>query len=75
MTESLYTDDNKKSIEDLSDIPSDDDLFDGSNIFSDPESEWGMEKGRDLLPQDLPQALVCSPDSRPEVDQPVFSNV
>lgn len=75
VTESLYTDDNQRSMEDLSDISFDDDLLDGSNLFSDPESEWGMEKNRDVMPADLPLPPASPPDSRPEVDQPAFFNL
>lgn len=65
-TESLYTDVNQHSIENLSDTSLDDDILDSSNIFSDPESEWGM--GRNNKEQ------ICDPpDSRPEVDQPSLS--
>lgn len=67
VTESLYTDGNQQSIEDLSDISLEDDVLDGSNIFSDPESEWGVSK-------DAQEVQVSNPpDSRPEVDQPSLS--
>ncbi|XP_071558415.1 1-acylglycerol-3-phosphate O-acyltransferase Pnpla3 isoform X1 [Temnothorax nylanderi] len=66
-TESLYTDGNQQSMENLSDVSLEDDILDSANIFSDPESEWDMEK-------DPEQAEVSkSPDSRPEVDQPSTS--
>ncbi|XP_015186461.1 PREDICTED: patatin-like phospholipase domain-containing protein 3 isoform X2 [Polistes dominula] len=64
-TESLYTDGNQQSLENLSDILLDDDILDNSNIMSDPESEWGMENSK----QEEQQLDNC-PDSRPEVDQP-----
>ncbi|XP_024941602.1 patatin-like phospholipase domain-containing protein 2 isoform X2 [Cephus cinctus] len=66
VTESLYTDDHQRSMDDLSDISLEDDVLDGSNIFSDPESEWGMDKPHELLTP----VNVTTPDSRPEVDQP-----
>ncbi|XP_012056159.1 PREDICTED: patatin-like phospholipase domain-containing protein 3 [Atta cephalotes] len=63
-TESLYTDENLRSMENLSDLSVEDDILDSANIFSDPESEWEVEKN-------LEQAEIFkSPDSRPEVDQP-----
>nr|XP_050863969.1 patatin-like phospholipase domain-containing protein 2 isoform X2 [Vespula vulgaris] len=66
-TESLYTEANQQSLENLSDISLDDDILDNSNIFSDPESEWGMEKSKQ-------EQQPCNPpDSRPEVDQPSLS--
>ncbi|XP_076302462.1 brummer [Lasioglossum baleicum] len=65
-TESLYTDGNQQSMENLSDI-SLDDILEGSNISSDPESEWAVSKD--------PQVIQVSnpPDSWPEVDQPSLS--
>ncbi|XP_043256181.1 patatin-like phospholipase domain-containing protein 2 isoform X1 [Colletes gigas] len=64
ISESPYTDDNQLSMENLSDISLEDDIIGGSNISSDPESEWAVSK-------DLPVVQVSSPpDSRPEVDQP-----
>lgn len=70
-TESLYTEANQQSLENLSDISLDDDILDNSNIFSDPESEWGMEKSKQEQQQ---QQQPCNPpDSRPEVDQPSLS--
>ncbi|XP_076231056.1 brummer [Calliopsis andreniformis] len=62
ITESLYTDRNQESIDNLSDI-SLEDMLNGSNISSDPESEWAENK-------DLQTIQVLNPDSRPEVDQP-----
>ncbi|XP_043487724.1 patatin-like phospholipase domain-containing protein 2 isoform X1 [Polistes fuscatus] len=67
-TESLYTEANQQSLENLSDISLDDDILDNPNIFSDPESEWGMEKSKQEE-----QQLYNPPDSRPEVDQPSLS--
>ncbi|KAG7203828.1 hypothetical protein KM043_013841 [Ampulex compressa] len=64
VTESLYTDENQHSIEDLSDISLEDDILDGANIFSDPESEWGMGNNAESAQSTIPR------DSRPEVDQP-----
>ncbi|XP_033216010.1 patatin-like phospholipase domain-containing protein 2 isoform X2 [Belonocnema kinseyi] len=57
----------RRSSEDSSDISIDEDVIDGFNIFSDPESEWGMEQCNNVqtsLPLNSPS------DSRPEVDQP-----
>ncbi|KAG5313569.1 PLPL2 protein, partial [Pseudoatta argentina] len=66
-TESLYTDENLRSMENLSDVSVEDDILDNANIFSDPESEWEVEKNPE-------QAETSkSPDSRPEVDQPSTS--
>ncbi|XP_014602624.1 PREDICTED: patatin-like phospholipase domain-containing protein 3 isoform X2 [Polistes canadensis] len=67
-TESLYTEANQQSLENLSDISLDDDILDNPNIFSDPESEWGVEKSKQKEEQ-----LYNPPDSRPEVDQPSLS--
>lgn len=57
----------RRSSEDSSDISIDEDVIDGFNIFSDPESEWGMEQSNNVQTS-LP--LNSSSDSRPEVDQP-----
>ncbi|XP_031840225.1 brummer isoform X2 [Nomia melanderi] len=67
VTESLYTDGNQQSMEDLSDISLEDDILGVSNISSDTESEWAVSKD--------PQTVQVSspPDSRPEVDQPSLS--
>ncbi|XP_018339221.1 PREDICTED: patatin-like phospholipase domain-containing protein 3 isoform X2 [Trachymyrmex septentrionalis] len=65
--ESLYTDENLRSMENLSDVSVEDDILDNANIFSDPESEWEVEKN--LEQAEMPK----SPDSRPEVDQPSTS--
>ncbi|XP_011873847.1 PREDICTED: patatin-like phospholipase domain-containing protein 3 isoform X2 [Vollenhovia emeryi] len=65
-TESLYTDGNQQSMENLSDI-SLDEILDSANIFSDPESEWDVEKDSEQV------EVSKSPDSRPEVDQPSTS--
>lgn len=62
-TESLYTDATQQSMENLSDV-SLDDILDSANIFSDPESEWDVEKDSEQV------EISKSPDSRPEVDQP-----
>lgn len=59
---SLYTDGNKENMENLSDASLEDEILDNANIFSDPESEWEIEKEQTETPK--------SPDSRPEVDQP-----
>lgn len=67
VTESLYTEENLQSIGDFSDISLEDDLLDGSNIFSDPESEWGVSKSSQEVDAAKP------PDSRPEVDQPTVT--
>ncbi|KAL6258538.1 hypothetical protein P5V15_010495 [Pogonomyrmex californicus] len=66
VTESLYTDGNQQSMENLSDV-SIDEILDSANIFSDPESEWEVEKDQEQV--EMPK----SPDSRPEVDQPSTS--
>jgi len=64
ITESLYTDGNQQNMDNLSDASLADDILDSANIFSDPESEWEMEKDAEQV--EAPK----SPDSRPEVDQP-----
>ncbi|XP_053995902.1 1-acylglycerol-3-phosphate O-acyltransferase Pnpla3 isoform X1 [Hylaeus anthracinus] len=61
--ESLYTDGNQLSMENLSDISIEDDIMGGSNISSDPESEWAVSKNQPVVQVSNP------PDSRPEVDQ------
>ncbi|XP_011645160.1 patatin-like phospholipase domain-containing protein 3 isoform X2 [Pogonomyrmex barbatus] len=66
VTESLYTDGNQQSMENLSDV-SIDEILNSANIFSDPESEWEVEKDQEQV--EMPK----SPDSRPEVDQPSTS--
>lgn len=73
VTESLYTDDDQHSLEGLSDISLEEDFLDkdGSNIFSDPESEWGM--GKSAVVQI--ETTSSPPDSRPEVDQPSTSRI
>ncbi|XP_072747421.1 1-acylglycerol-3-phosphate O-acyltransferase Pnpla3-like isoform X3 [Anoplolepis gracilipes] len=63
--ESLYTDGNQQNMENLSDVSLEDEILDSANIFSDPESEWEIEKEQAEPPK--------SPDSRPEVDQPSTS--
>lgn len=65
VTESLYTDGNQENTENLSDASLEDEILNSANIFSDPESEWEMEKEQEETPK--------SPDSRPEVDQPSTS--
>lgn len=55
-------------MDNLSDASLEDDVLDSANIFSDPESEWEVEK--DAEPVEAPK----SPDSRPEVDQPSTSS-
>ncbi|KYN21369.1 PREDICTED: patatin-like phospholipase domain-containing protein 3 isoform X1 [Trachymyrmex cornetzi] len=65
--ESLYIDENLRSMENLSDVSVEDDILDSANIFSDPESEWEVEKNPEQA--EMPK----SPDSRPEVDQPSTS--
>ncbi|XP_050457183.1 1-acylglycerol-3-phosphate O-acyltransferase Pnpla3 [Cataglyphis hispanica] len=65
VTESLYTDGNQQDMENLSDASLEDEILNSANIFSDPESEWEMEKEQQEMPK--------SPDSRPEVDQPSTS--
>ncbi|EZA49449.1 1-acylglycerol-3-phosphate O-acyltransferase Pnpla3 isoform X2 [Ooceraea biroi] len=67
VTESLYTDGNQQSMDNLSDASLGDDVLDSANIFSDPESEWEVEKDAEQV--EAPK----SPDSRPEVDQPSTS--
>lgn len=54
-------------MENLSDVSLEDEILDSANIFSDPESEWDMEKD----PEEVD--VSKSPDSRPEVDQPSTS--
>ncbi|KAL0103302.1 hypothetical protein PUN28_017528 [Cardiocondyla obscurior] len=61
------SDENQQSMENLSDLSLEDDILDSANIFSDPESEWDVEK--DLKEVEMSK----SPDSRPEVDQPSIS--
>lgn len=54
-------------MDNLSDVSLEDEILDSANLFSDPESEWDVEK-------DLEQVEMSkSPDSRPEVDQPSTS--
>ncbi|XP_070159427.1 1-acylglycerol-3-phosphate O-acyltransferase Pnpla3-like isoform X2 [Polyergus mexicanus] len=65
VSESLYTDGNQENMENLSDASLEDEILNSANIFSDPESEWEMEKEQEETPK--------SPDSRPEVDQPSTS--
>ena len=71
MSKVPYAENTRRSTEELSNISidddDDDDVIDGSNIFSDPESEWGMEKSKD---NQTSLSLIPSTDSRPEVDQP-----
>lgn len=67
ITESLLTEENDKSMENLSDISLEDEVLNSGNIFSDPESEWEVEKNTDQI------EVSKSPDSRPEVDQPSTS--
>lgn len=64
VTESLYNG-NQQNIENFSDASLEDEILNSANIFSDPESEWEMEKEETEEPK--------SPDSRPEVDQPSTS--
>ncbi|XP_076178968.1 brummer isoform X3 [Ptiloglossa arizonensis] len=64
ITESLYTDENQLSMEDISDISLEDAILGGSNISSDPESEWPESKDLQIV------QVYSPPDSRPEVDQP-----
>lgn len=66
-TESLYTDGYQQSMENLSDISLEDEILNSANIFSDPESEWEVEKDPEYI------EVSKSPDSRPEVDQPSTS--
>ncbi|XP_051169120.1 1-acylglycerol-3-phosphate O-acyltransferase Pnpla3 isoform X2 [Leptopilina boulardi] len=66
-----YEDNNRRSSQDSTDISLEEDVIDGSNIFSDPESEWGIEKNQD---QTIFHSLNPSSDSRPEVDQPSLPN-
>lgn len=56
-------------MENLSDVSVEDEILDSANIFSDPESEWEVEKNREQVEREVPK----SPDSRPEVDQPSTS--
>lgn len=49
----------------LSDISMEDDGTEGSNIFSDTESDYGMKSQNETQNVSLGQ-----PDCRPEVDQP-----
>lgn len=65
-TESLYTDGNQQSMDNLSDISLEDEILDSANIFSDPESEWDEKDSEQV-------EMSKSPDSRPEVDQPSTS--
>jgi len=44
-----------------------DEILNSTNIFSDPESEWEVEKNPEQV------EVSKSPDSRPEVDQPSTS--
>lgn len=51
-------------MEDISDISLEDAILGGSNISSDPESEWPESKDLQIV------QVYSPPDSRPEVDQP-----
>lgn len=62
-----YEETNRRSSQDSTDISIEEDVVDGCNIFSDPESEWGIESGKN---QEIFLALNSPVDSRPEVDQP-----
>ncbi|XP_020278983.1 patatin-like phospholipase domain-containing protein 2 isoform X2 [Pseudomyrmex gracilis] len=62
-TDSLYATGDQHSVENLSDA-SLDEILDSANIFSDPESEWEVDKNQEEIEEPK------SPDSRPEVDQP-----
>lgn len=53
-------------MDNLSDV-SEDEILNSANIFSDPESEWEVEKDQEQV------EVSKSPDSRPEVDQPSTS--
>ncbi|XP_076767152.1 brummer isoform X2 [Xylocopa sonorina] len=60
--ESLYTDTNQQSMENLSDISLEDNVLETLNISSDPESEWEIRK-------DLQTLKVGNPkNTRSEVD-------
>ncbi|XP_066600427.1 1-acylglycerol-3-phosphate O-acyltransferase Pnpla3-like [Prorops nasuta] len=59
------TEENQQSIENLSDISLEGEVFGSSNIFSDPESEWNMDNNAEE------QQVSKAKDSRPEVDQPL----
>ncbi|XP_034195034.1 brummer isoform X2 [Osmia lignaria lignaria] len=62
VTESLYTDGNQQSIENLSEISLEDDILGGLNTSSDPESEWEISK-------DLQTAKALStPNTEIEMD-------
>ncbi|XP_076767153.1 brummer isoform X3 [Xylocopa sonorina] len=62
VTESLYTDTNQQSMENLSDISLEDNVLETLNISSDPESEWEIRK-------DLQTLKVGNPkNTRSEVD-------
>lgn len=67
MCEFPYEETNRRSSQDSTDISIEEDVVDGCNIFSDPESEWGIESGKN---QEIFLALNSPVDSRPEVDQP-----
>ncbi|XP_043473781.1 1-acylglycerol-3-phosphate O-acyltransferase Pnpla3 isoform X2 [Leptopilina heterotoma] len=62
-----YEETKRRSSQDSTDISIEEDVVDGSNIFSDPESEWGIENGKN---QEIFLASNPPVDSRPEVDQP-----
>lgn len=65
--ESFYEGNNRRCSQDSTDISIEEDVVDGSNIFSDPESEWGIDGIKNEV---LFHTLNPSSDSRPEVDQP-----
>ena len=62
VTESLFTDGNQQSMENLSDLSLDDDIFGSSHISSDPESKWAVNKDRQII-------QASNQDYRLEVDQ------
>lgn len=62
VTESLFTDGNQQSLENLSEISFEDDILGGLNTSSDPESEWEISK-------DFQTAKITStPNSGTEMD-------
>ncbi|XP_076664167.1 brummer isoform X2 [Andrena cerasifolii] len=62
VAESLFADGNEQSMENLSDLSLDDDMFGGSHISSDPESKWAVNKDRQII-------QASNQDYRLEVDQ------
>ncbi|XP_012146688.1 brummer isoform X1 [Megachile rotundata] len=62
VTESLFTDGNEQSLENLSEISFEDDILGGLNTSSDPESEWEISKDFQTT------KITSTPNSATEID-------